>query len=787
MTTQFSTTYGVHLDQHKTLGFVAFLDDVHKMRESQLSDVRKQTRYFKQKFEKEQADRSESSEKNQRHFHRVKAGMDFPRASSQEKKTQANVTTTDSRPDHFKKEFEMEKGKCLKSNNDIQKRIECLTDENKALCTQLAEQQTIFKEKESQLQKALEDMKFSHQELNKTYNTDILNSKITASNLDNELKKERHAHHVTKTQLEHISSETNKKFKQNETRLQKDLDCMKELRDKFESELLSAKQQIQTFEDKLHLEVQAKIQTKEMNDKLKAEKDDLQLRFNKEMSLLQENFDKKETELKNALEKVEVLYQELNKKYNEDVLTSKRTTEQLEIELKKERRDHQVTKTQLKHISSEIDKFKHNETRLQKELDCMKVANQQLRDTSEAEILSAKQQIQTFEDKLHLEIQAHSETKIQTKEIIEKLRAEKDALQIRADGQISLLQENVDEKETELQNALENVRELNNKYNDVLITKQKADHLDQEQKKEMTAHPHSETDIENNGREMGKQFKTSKHDETQFQEDLDEWKVSYAPSDASDINKRLAKEPQMEICEKPEIQAEENPVVFLTKMSTLLNQSSLDAPSQVPGAIATQPSVITSVTATRSQDSFFYGNQRNKQCLPNSLVFLSFLHENENISSSDLDLVLDRGDRMYSQVRLAHPARDHLATDELPTEVKARVSLYHVKMNFANSKCGVFLSGDLPNLSQGLQCLTSDVQYALMVMGSSCIAIFRTQSGEFGYFDPHPRNTHGDPAGDYAVMLKFTCLTDMIDRITSVFTRIGVSPSSYYEIQPVEF
>ncbi|KAF7220140.1 cytadherence high molecular weight protein 2-like [Nothobranchius furzeri] len=535
MTTQFSTTHGVHLDQHKTLGFVAFLKDGDKMRESHLSDIQKQTRYFKQKFEKEQTGRSETREKIQRHFDRIKAGMDFPRASSQDKKTQANVTTTDSRPDHFKKEFEMEKGKCLKSNNDIQKRIECLTDENKALCTQLAEQQTIFKEKETQLQKALEDMKFSHQELTKTYNTDVLNSKITANNLENELKKERHAHQVTKTQLEHISSETDKKFKQNETRLQKDLDCMKELRDKFESDLLSAKQQIKTFEDKLHLEVQAQIQTKEMNDKLRAEKDDLQLRFNKEMSLLQENFDKKETELKNALEKVKVLYQELNKKYKEDVLTSKRTTEQLEIELKKERHDHQLTKTQLEHISSETDKkFEHKETRLQKELDCMKVSNQQLRDKSEDDLLSAKQQIKTFEEKLHLEIQAHSETKIQTKEMTEKLRAEKDALQMRADRQMSLLQENFYKKETELKNTLEKVgvlyQELNKKYKEDVLTIKHAAEQEIELKKERLAHQQTETQLEDFSSKNTKRFveleQFFKGKEALLQKDLDDVKVS---------------------------------------------------------------------------------------------------------------------------------------------------------------------------------------------------------------------------------------------------------------------
>ncbi|KAL4009600.1 hypothetical protein ACER0C_003452 [Sarotherodon galilaeus] len=190
---------------------------------------------------------------------------------------------------------------------------------------------------------------------------------------------------------------------------------------------------------------------------------------------------------------------------------------------------------------------------------------------------------------------------------------------------------------------------------------------------------------------------------------------------------------------------------------------------------------VSSICASRSQASAKYGKYRNQQCMANSLVFLSFLHEDEFITRADLNRVLDKGHAVYSDARKRFVNSVFLACDELPTVVTSRRHEYQVDMSqFAHY--GTFDgTGHLPSLEQGLQCLDSQVRYALLVMGGTVIAVCRLTSGEYAYFDPHPRN------GGTAVMLKFTRLNDMIDRIKCLYRMFSIAPTCTYELQPVEF
>ncbi|XP_078791854.1 uncharacterized protein LOC144986979 isoform X2 [Oryzias latipes] len=203
-----------------------------------------------------------------------------------------------------------------------------------------------------------------------------------------------------------------------------------------------------------------------------------------------------------------------------------------------------------------------------------------------------------------------------------------------------------------------------------------------------------------------------------------------------------------------------------------------------------QPSV-KHVSASHSQSSLKYGTFRNTQCTANSQVFLAFLYENENITRADLDHVLDKGDAVYRQVRLRFPTSVYLATDELPEVVPARTSTYYVNMTLP-AIYGSFLGGNnLPSLEEGLSHLSSNVQYALLIMSGLTVAVFRCKSQDgydYGFFDPHSRTTEGLPSAlGTAVMLKFTDLTDMIDRIKLCHTKFDTQPSTLYELKPVEF
>ncbi|KAM3609828.1 uncharacterized protein V6R79_020881 [Siganus canaliculatus] len=205
-----------------------------------------------------------------------------------------------------------------------------------------------------------------------------------------------------------------------------------------------------------------------------------------------------------------------------------------------------------------------------------------------------------------------------------------------------------------------------------------------------------------------------------------------------------------------------------------------------------------SVCASRSQDSHEYGRNRNKQCTCNSLTFLGFLHENENLTREDLNMVLDKGNEMYTEARNRVPDHIYLTTDELPDLVPANRSVLLADMR-QSSKYGTFgepLHATVDyflDLEAGMSCLLSDVQYALLLMRNLCIAVFRTRSGRYGFFDPHPRTASGLPASLYsrtpgtAVMVTFLRLSDMIDRLKLYHQMLGTQSTCNYELKPVTF
>ncbi|XDV26045.1 hypothetical protein PO909_029849 [Leuciscus waleckii] len=91
-------------------------------------------------------------------------------------------------------------------------------------------------------------------------------------------------------------------------------------------------------------------------------------------------------------------------------------------------------------------------------------------------------------------------------------------------------------------------------------------------------------------------------------------------------------------------------------------------------------------------------------------------------------------------------------------------------------------------LTERLQCLSTDVSHALLLVAPECIAVFRDRSGRYGYFDSHSRTAAGlpHPTGHgTAVMLTFTHLSDMADRVLKIFQGRGDETS--YEFMPVSF
>lgn len=178
---------------------------------------------------------------------------------------------------------------------------------------------------------------------------------------------------------------------------------------------------------------------------------------------------------------------------------------------------------------------------------------------------------------------------------------------------------------------------------------------------------------------------------------------------------------------------------------------------------------VKHVSASSSQASRKYGQYRNQQCTCNSLTFLAFLHENE-------------------EARKRFPKSIHFTTDELPDKVPARRYTHYVDMTHLSryGTLGQPLAGAVDtflDLYAGPNCLLSDVQFALLMMTGLCIAVFRTRSGRYGFFDPHSRTATGLPlplsssTPGTAVMLTFTRLSDMIDRLMKCHKMLGTQSS----------
>nr|XP_055049553.1 uncharacterized protein LOC129435076 [Misgurnus anguillicaudatus]XP_055049554.1 uncharacterized protein LOC129435076 [Misgurnus anguillicaudatus] len=164
----------------------------------------------------------------------------------------------------------------------------------------------------------------------------------------------------------------------------------------------------------------------------------------------------------------------------------------------------------------------------------------------------------------------------------------------------------------------------------------------------------------------------------------------------------------------------------------------------------------------------------------------------------DLDRVLEEGDALYVGVKmqLMHEQRflqDHLAMEDIPLSISTFTQTYHVqkfeiKMGYLRARGTPGTEEWFIPLAERLQCLSTEFSHALLLISLECLAVFRDRSGRYGFFDSHSRTATGlrHPTGDgTAVMLTFTHLSDMIDRILRIFQDHADNAS--YEFMPVAF
>ncbi|XP_026084957.1 uncharacterized protein LOC113060278 [Carassius auratus] len=172
--------------------------------------------------------------------------------------------------------------------------------------------------------------------------------------------------------------------------------------------------------------------------------------------------------------------------------------------------------------------------------------------------------------------------------------------------------------------------------------------------------------------------------------------------------------------------------------------------------------------------------------------------EGTSFEQPDLDRVLEEGDALYVGIKMQLIAEGRfrqnlLSMAEVPVSISTSNHNYSVQksevvMGYLRDRGTQEMDAWWIPLDERLQCLSSDVSHALLIVSPECLAVFRDRSGKYGFFDSHSRTAEGlpHPTGNgTAVMLTFTNLHDMINRLFELFWNRG--PQACYEFMAVSF
>ncbi len=208
---------------------------------------------------------------------------------------------------------------------------------------------------------------------------------------------------------------------------------------------------------------------------------------------------------------------------------------------------------------------------------------------------------------------------------------------------------------------------------------------------------------------------------------------------------------------------------------------------------------VLSVHASHCQSDVRYDVfSRDHQCTCVALTFLAYHSEGTLFTQPDLDRVLEEGDALYVGIKMQLIAegrfrRNHLSMGEVPVSITTSNHNYSVQksevlMGYLRDRATPEMERWWIPLNERLECLSTDVRHALLIVSPQCFAVFRDGSGRYGFFDSHSRTAEGfpHPTDDgTAVMLTFTYLNDMTSRLLQLFQNRGAQ--TCYEFMPVAF
>ena len=390
-------------------------------------------------------------------------------------KYEADILVVKQEAERLRQELE----KVVNSNKD--KVVEDPSAEKEAVQQKMVQEIKLLKENseatETNLQTELNNIKVSYQKLSSKYETDVVVLSKQAKTFEQQLEKEVKAHAQTMRKDQEIINNLRAELDALQQRMAQETESLQddtkktdhimlayeELKIKNDADVLALNKQVETYQQQLEKEVEAHAQTvkndQQLINDLRAEQDALRQQM-AEITRLQQTSRDKETYLNEELNKMKHSNQELCKKHEADIAALKYHTETFKQQLDREINAHTQTSVNdqqminnlraeqgalrqqmTREIVFQQQVSKRMEVQLHTELNQVKISYQDLRVKYESDVVALSQQVETFKQQLDNEINAHAQTSTNSKQIINGLRTEQDALRQQMEQDMALLKQ----------------------------------------------------------------------------------------------------------------------------------------------------------------------------------------------------------------------------------------------------------------------------------------------------------------------------------------------------------
>nr|XP_015801612.2 myosin-10-like [Nothobranchius furzeri] len=368
------TRTGVVRDLQELNAFCVGLEEKYQRG---IASCKQQVEFLERELEKEKASHADTWETKQHIILTIQAEKDEMERQYGEEKRQfeKNLEQKDVLYQNLEAELSHVKQLMENLNQELEEEIQLRKErediiftiqaEKEDLCSQMQQQTSdlnrLYDETESHFKRELEQKDVLYQSLELKYKSELSESRQLTENVQQELERERQNHldtrqekldiiHTVQAEKDALrlqmikdADEMERQFGEEKRQFQKDLEqkdvLYQNLEDKYRAELSESRQQVEHLHRELEKEVKARKENEEMVFIVQTEKVELYNEMADKARAMERQFETEKRNFMEELEKKDVSYQDLEKKYKTELFNSKRQIESLQQEMEKEREE----------------------------------------------------------------------------------------------------------------------------------------------------------------------------------------------------------------------------------------------------------------------------------------------------------------------------------------------------------------------------------------------------------------------------------------------------------------